>query len=271
MHPSYGFQPTLFESDFQMTEQIGWGLNDRDFLQQMVPRLAALPRPFLAWLITLSLHYPYADFPAAHKVLRLGPIEGTSFGNYLHTMRFLDQALEDFKIALAAKGLLDDSVIVVFGDHDAGFARDESLAATIGVRADDVGWTLNDRVPLFIRAPGLHGECATPAGQTDLAPTLLGLVGVDASRLPYVGPGLFETAASRPLPRPYGDWIDARHLSLTRGADRVCMDLARRLAADGDACAASDEAARRERDVSRLVVTDDLQRRIWERLRATVK
>src|SRR5439155_1426889 len=91
MHPSYGFQQSLFESDFQLTEQIGWGLNDRDFLQQMVPRLEKLPRPFGAWLITLSLHHPFEDFPTRHKVLKLGGLEGTSFGNYLHTMRFFDQ------------------------------------------------------------------------------------------------------------------------------------------------------------------------------------
>jgi hypothetical protein len=30
----------------------------------------------------------------------------------------------------------------------------------------------------------------------------------------------------------------------------------------------ADEAARRERDVSRRVVVDDLQQRIWERLQA---
>ena len=74
-----------------MTEQIGWGLNDHDFLQQMVPRLEQLPRPFAAWLITLSLHHPFESFPDAHKVLKLGALEGTSFGNYLHTMRFFDR------------------------------------------------------------------------------------------------------------------------------------------------------------------------------------
>jgi hypothetical protein len=88
MHPAYGFQSSLFEPDFLMTEQIGWGLNDRDFLQQMVPRLERLPRPFAAWLITLSLHHPFADFPDRHKVLKLGSLEGTSFGNYLHTCDF---------------------------------------------------------------------------------------------------------------------------------------------------------------------------------------
>src|SRR5262249_48339279 len=109
MHPSYGFQKTLFESDFQLTEQIGWGLNDRDFLRQMVPRLEGLAQPFAAWLITLSLHHPFEDFPARHKVLQLGALEGTSFGNYLHTMRFFDDALEDFKQALARDGLLNRS------------------------------------------------------------------------------------------------------------------------------------------------------------------
>jgi hypothetical protein len=58
----------------------------------MVPRLsvaAALRRS----LITLSLHHPFAAFPDRHKILKLGGLEGTPFGNYLHTI--LDQALED--------------------------------------------------------------------------------------------------------------------------------------------------------------------------------
>ena len=283
MHPSYGFERTLFETDFQLTEQIGWGLNDRDFLQQMVPHLVELPRPFLAWLITLSLHHPFADFPAAHKVLELGALEGTSFGNYLHTMHFFDDALENFKTALAKAGLLDDSLIVVFGDHDAGFARDESLAALLGIRgpnaadagANDVAaeaaWTLVDRVPLFIRAPGLRGVRAIPAGQTDMAPTLLALAGIDPAPLPYLGRNLLGPSDTGPVLRPYGDWIDAHHLFLTRGADHVCVDLERRLAAEREACRSADEVARRARDVSRLVVVDDLQQRIGDRLRTIVK
>jgi len=133
MHPSYGFQQSLFEPDFELTEQIGWGLNDRDFLQQMVPRLVKLPRPFAAWLITLSLHHPFDGFPDTHKTLKLGALDRTSFGNYLHTMRFFDEALGEFKTALAREGLLDESVLVVFGDHDAGFQQDALVAATMGI------------------------------------------------------------------------------------------------------------------------------------------
>jgi lipoteichoic acid synthase len=285
-HPLYGFQRSLFEPDFQMTEQIGWGLDDRDFLQQMVPRLEQLPRPFAAWMITLSLHHPFEAFPAAHKVLKLGALEGTSFGNYLHAMRFFDQALEDFRAALAHDGLLDSSVVVVFGDHDAGFARNPSLARTIGIRPSDLAWTVNDRVPLFIRvpAPDAHrplesadadtgagsadgaewprGLRTLPAGQTDVAPTLLSLLGIDASPLPYLGRNLLGAPGDVPVPRPYGDWLDAHHLFVAHAAAAVCYELKARAPDPPEACRGPDVLARHARDISRLVVVDDLQERL---------
>jgi phosphoglycerol transferase MdoB-like AlkP superfamily enzyme len=270
MHPSYGFQTSLFETDFTMTEAIGWGLNDHDFLQQMVPRLERLPRPFAAWLITLSLHHPFEGFPERHKVLKLGPLEGTSFGNYLHTMRFFDQALEEFRAALAKDGLLDDSLVVVFGDHDAGFVRDAGIARAIGVGDTDAAWALNDRIPLFIRVPraagnGLIGERRRLAGQTDFAPTLLALLGVDPAALPYVGRNLLGVDDDSPLPRPYGDWRDSRYLSMAGRAGAVCYDATRQAAVDLRACAAADASARRARAVSRLIVVEDLQQRFLAR------
>jgi len=272
MHPAYGFDRSLFESDFQMTEQIGWGLNDRDFLQQMVPRLERLPQPFAAWMITLSLHHPFADFPADHKTLALGQLEGTSFGNYLHTMHFFDAALDDFIAALSRDGLLDRSVVVVFGDHDAGFARTEEVAAAMHVDSDEVSWTLNDRVPWLIRlparaaAPDVRGERTMPAGQTDFAPTILGLLGIDAASLPYVGRNLLGAPGGAPIVRPYGDWLDAHHLFASRGAERVCYSLAHRFITSIDECRSGDLAARRTLDVSRRVVVADLQERLRQSL-----
>jgi lipoteichoic acid synthase len=274
MHPSYGFRQTFFEPDFQMTEQIGWGLNDHDFLQQMVPRIERMPKPFAAWLITLSLHHPFDDFPERHKSLKLGALEGTSFGNYLHTMRFFDQALEDFKTSLGRDGLLDDSVLVVFGDHDAGFVRSAELAHAMGIGPGEAAWEMNDRIPFFVRVPrsAMSGAQPRPAGQTDFAPTLLALLGIDPAPLPYVGRNLLGAPDDVPVPRPYGDWLDARHLFLSRGADVICYDVAaRRALPSADDCRDADAIALRERELSRFIVTEDLQARVRDRVRALVR
>ena len=62
------------------------------------------------------------------------------------------------------------------------------------------------------------GVCDLPAGQTDFAPTLLALLGIDAAPLPYVGRNLLGAPDDQPLLRPYGDWLDARHLFLAGAA-----------------------------------------------------
>jgi phosphoglycerol transferase MdoB-like AlkP superfamily enzyme len=274
MHPAYGFQQSLFEPDFHLTEQIGWGLNDRDFLQQMVPRLEHLQRPFAAWLITLSLHHPFDDFPEAHKSLSLGALDHTSFGNYLHTMRFFDTALADFEASLARAGVLDDSVLVVFGDHDAGFARDRALAATMGIGASPASWELSDRVPVLIKLPrtasrSLVGQMTMPAGQVDVAPTLLALLGIDAARLPYAGQNLLGEPDDSPVVRPYGDWLDGAHLFMSRsdgegGGDCYTTGAVR---ADLSSCQIGNRKARHERDVLRWVVAEDLQPQLRDGLR----
>ena len=278
MHPRYGFSHSFFEPDFTMTEQIGWGLNDHDFLQQMVPHLQQERQPFCAWLITLSLHHPFDSFPDAHKTLKLGALEGTPLGNYVHTMHFFDQALDDFKASLARAGLLDNSVIVVFGDHDAGFTRDVAMSHAIGIGADDVSWALADRVPLFMRVPGvtdvaMAGPHAVdvPAGQTDLAPTVLSLLGIDARALPYMGRNILGDPDDAPVIRPFGDWLDREHIMVARGASgHVCVSLQSRMP-DPSGCTSEDQRATEGRDVSRLVVTSNLQEKLKSRLAELVQ
>jgi phosphoglycerol transferase MdoB-like AlkP superfamily enzyme len=241
----------------------------------MVPRLERLPRPFAAWLITLSLHHPFEGFPDRHKVLKLGALEGTSLGNYLHAMRFFDEALAAFRSALDRDGLLKDSVLAVFGDHDAGFPRDPALARTLGIAPTDIGWTKADRVPLFVRVPARGdgreapaGVLGIAAGQTDFAPTLLALLGIDAAPLPYVGRNLLGAPGNPPVLRPYGDWLDDHHLFLAGAPQgRGCVDVAAALPVAPSACADGDDGARRTRDVSRLVISDDLQQRLRDALR----
>jgi hypothetical protein len=116
----------------------------------------------------------------------------------------------------------------------------------------------------------LVGVRDIPAGQTDFAPTLLSLLGIDASTLPYVGRNLLAPTAAGPVVRPYGEWIDRGRFYFSRGSQLLCVSANGRAIAD-DACAAGDREARRLREISRLVVTMDLQATLRERLAPTVK
>ena len=104
-----------------------------------------------------------------------------------------------------------------------------------------------------------------PAGQTDFAPTLLALLGIDAAPLPYVGRNLLGGGRRRRL-RPYGDWLDAHHLFLAHGARASCYDLHRRAEVGTGDCGDADRSARRARQISRLVVVEDLQQRLMDRM-----
>jgi hypothetical protein len=135
----------------------------------------------------------------------------------------------------------------------------------IGIPDGQIAWTQNDRIPLIVRVPpgavgasALAGAQSVAAGQTDVAPTVLSILGIDAAALPYMGRNLLGPSAVGPVLRPFGEWMDSRHLFFTSGARPVCLDLMGRPAPEGD-CVASDREARRARDISRLVVTADLQ------------
>jgi len=270
-HRAYGYRQSLFVDDFRPGETIGWGLNDRDFLSQAVERLAGLPEPWCAYLLTLSLHHPFEGFPDHLKVLDVGDWDGTPFGNYLHTMHHLDLALADVVAALEREGLLDHTVVALWGDHDAGFEWSPEIAAAIGFAHDPAGWYLSQRVPLIIRVPGVPGELepreplAVPAGHADVAPTLLALLGVDPAPYAYVGRNLLGSPGPGPVVGEYRCWRDATHLYLRRGpllTDGECIELATMKRVGPDACSVSFEEARREVEVSRLVLEYDLQSRL---------
>jgi len=271
-HPAYGFQTSRFVDDFGNGENIGWGLNDRDFMAQMADRLAAAERPFAAYLLTLSLHHPFAGFPEHLKELEIGHWEGTPFGNFLHTMNFFDRALAGFVADLERDGLAGSTMIAIWGDHDAGFDWRPEISSVMGATFDPAGWYLSQEVPLLIRvpsAPDLRGERPLVAGHVDVAPTLLALLGIDPAPYAFVGRNLLGEPGEVPVVGEYGCWRDARYLFLQGDgtlADGQCLDVATLVNAPPSECAEAFAEARRAEEISSLVLEHDLQQRISDEL-----
>jgi phosphoglycerol transferase MdoB-like AlkP superfamily enzyme len=265
-HRAYGYEQSLFADDFDPGESFGWGLGDRDFLAQAARRLVDLPEPWCAYLLTLSLHHPFDGFPDHLRRLDVGEWEGTPVGNFLHTMHYFDRALSDFISALDQTDLLEETVVALWGDHDAGFEWRPEIAELAGVTPDAAGWYVSQRVPLVISVPGIEGpvEALTvPAGHTDVAPTLLALLGIDPAPYAFLGRNLLGTPGTGPVVGEYRCWNDATHVYLRRGprlSDGQCLDRVGLEEVAVDACATGFEDARRQVEVSELVLEHDLQR-----------
>ncbi len=266
-HPAYGFDDGLYAEEFEPGERVGWGLNDREFFRQIMPHIEQIPRPFVVWLTTLSLHYPYSEFPESLKSLSLGNLEGTALGNYLHAMNLFDRAFGELVEGLRAAGLLEQTVIALWGDHDARLVSKHKTHQGIQLSRVWPEWYLFDRVPFIIWMPGDQGPRGTndvSAGQIDIAPTLLSLMGVDPSGYAFLGRDLLSEPAYQPIVHPSGEWTDGRYLwvSAERRQTRSCWDLETRARVSNQLCRPGEQAASRQLEISDRMLLNDLQGRI---------
>jgi lipoteichoic acid synthase len=269
LHAAYGFATARYEDAFPRQPRIGPWLDDAVFLARAAEQLATLPRPFFAFLLTGSNHHPYS-LPPEKRSLRLGALEGSSVGDYLQSVHYVDRAFGGFVDALRTAGLLDSTVVALYGDHQGYLGEPPELRELLGVeRGDELRqFEIRRRLPFLVRLPSGGGAStiATAAGHLDVAPTLLGLLGEPPGKamlgrdLLVPGEGLVvlrdggfvadsalyryrvgPPAASRCLERPSGARFDCGRLAArrTEAVARLRLsdalldaDLVARLAAD---------------------------------------
>jgi len=184
MYPSLSFDRFVSNRDFQVDSVIGLGLSDESFFRQSLPILKAQKRPFYAFLITLSSHYPFNMNLEKIPDLPLGDLAGTELGNYLRCIHYADEQIGAFVEGLRREGLLDESVLAVYGDHPGLTVADRAdLARFLGVSdlSDPVAWKRAQKIPFIVRLPQgrLRGRFSLAAGQIDIGPTLGNLMGTD--------------------------------------------------------------------------------------------
>lgn len=185
MYSSMGFDRFISKKDFVEDENIGMGLSDASFFRQSIDVLGVTKRPFYAFLITLTSHYPYNfDGISSRMKLDTGSFDGTLMGNYLVSIKYFDDQFGRFIEGLSKNGLLDSSVVVVYGDHTAipkwhRFNLEKLLGRSL---KKDWQWKNVQRIPLVIRIPSaeaISGEEKDAAGLIDLPETLADLMGFE--------------------------------------------------------------------------------------------
>jgi phosphoglycerol transferase MdoB-like AlkP superfamily enzyme len=218
MHPRLGFQRSFFEGKYNISEHVGFWLADREFFNQTIPILQAQTQPFMAYLLSASNHFPY-QLSNKYRVLKLGELEGTLLGDYLHSVHYFDQAFGEFVDQLRGVGLLDKSVVVVYGDHQAFLGAPPELARLLSFPqgSDYHYFQVRKRVPLLIRLPGGEGAgvMSVTGGHLDIAPTLLSLLGISDDDVVMLGRDLTRGENSLVVFRD-GSFADGTHYYINR-------------------------------------------------------
>lgn len=239
-HRAYGFQESWFEAELGPGDSLGFGLTDKAFLERITPHVVDLPQPWMAWFITLTMHGPHEDVPETFHTFPLGPMDGTPLGNYFLKARHTDDALRTFIGELERAGILENTTVVVYGDHTErhGFDMDwvHEAAGVTGL-PPDVQHLLEDQVPLLVLPPGgIEGggvRVATVGGLLDVAPTALSVLGIPTPpwflgrSLTASEPGLAAQASGEVVGEDLM-WTGTRCASFPEGTPRpldACDDL----------------------------------------------
>lgn len=210
IYKSFGYDKFFDASYYDMREEdlADYGLMDKPFYEQSIPLLESLPQPFMAKFITVTHHYPY---PIDEELATIAPhtTGDKSVDNYFQTARYADEALAQFFDYLKASGLYDNSVIIMYGDHyGISENHNKAMSQVLNQEITPFDNAQLQRVPLFIRVPGMQGGINHEySGQIDILPTLLHLLGIETKDYVQFGTDLFSKGHDELIPFRNGEFV----------------------------------------------------------------
>lgn len=247
MHNSLGYKKFYSKADYKITDEniIGLGLNDHEFFTQSVEKLKKIDSKHDNWyglMIMLSNHTPFSDtdkygeFDVDIKETITNPdgtteevtypyLEGTKLGNYYKSYHYADSALGHLIDELDNAGLLEDTVLVIYGDHDARISKKEynyqnnydkeedSLLDKDDenyVEYDSYQYELGRKVPFIIWTKDMKGtklnkEITNVMGMYDAMPTLGNMLGFYNEYA--LGHDIFNIKDKNIVVFPNGNWV----------------------------------------------------------------
>lgn len=247
MHETLGYQRFYSKRDYNIDETIGLGLSDKSFYRQSIERIKeinAKGQPYYGTVITLTNHTPFSDtdkygeFDVSLKVKEINEetgleedvvypyLEDTKLGNYFKSVHYADEALGEFITALEEEGLIDNTVLVIYGDHDArlpktdyrklyNYDKENNYYYSCGdedencVKIDTNTYELLRKVPLLIYSKEtkteLHQEVTNVMGMYDVMPTLGNMFGFYNKY--QLGHDIFNVTDDNIVVFPNGNWV----------------------------------------------------------------
>ncbi len=179
---SIGFDKCLDSSKFDLSDKVGMGLSDASFLNQLTSVTINQKQPFYLFMVTQTTHTPY-NLPDNLREMKIPEsIDNTKMGGFMQSLHYTDKQIGIYLSKLDEAGILDDTVVVIYGDHE-GMHKFYPTEVSLAQPAEK--WWIDNygKVPMIIYSKGYKGEVVeTIGGQIDTLPTVAYLMGVDESK-----------------------------------------------------------------------------------------
>ena len=247
MYKSMGYDHFYSKVDYKVDKEniIGLGLSDESFFAQSIPMIKEISEKEKNWyglLIMLSNHTPFSDVDkygdfnvdildsninsdGSIEEIAHSYMEGTKLGNYFKSLHYADYALGTFLEGLEEEGLLENTVIVLYGDHDARLPRkDYNLLYNYNFETyemyseederykeyDSYQYELGRKVPFIIWTKDMEGSSANVTiknvmGMYDVQPTLGNMFGFYNKYA--LGHDIFDIRENNVVVFPNGNWV----------------------------------------------------------------
>ena len=247
MHKNLGYDRFFSKTDYKVTKEntIGLGLSDKEFFKQSISKIKKIAEKNDKWYglsIMLSNHTPFSDVEKYGEYLvdikgtetkedgtteevTYPYMEGTKLGNYFKSIHYADSALGEFINELDEAGLLENTIIVLYGDHDARLPRaDYNKLYNYNMETheflteedpnykeyDSFQYEVGRRVPFIIWSKDMAGtdlnkEITNVMGMYDVMPTLGNMLGFHNKYA--LGHDIFNINENNIVVFPNGNWV----------------------------------------------------------------
>lgn len=210
VYKHFGIDKFYDATYFDMSDDniVNLGLKDKPFFKASADYQSKMKKPFYSHMITLTNHYPFTLDEKDASIDK--PNTGdTTVDGYIQTAHYLDQALEEYITDLKKKGLYDNSVIMIYGDHyGISENHNNAMEKLLSEKITPAKFTDLNRTGFWLKIPDKSGGVNKEyAGQMDVMPTILHLVGIDSKNYLMFGTDMFSKQHNDIVPFRNGDFI----------------------------------------------------------------
>jgi len=167
---SIGFDKYISEEEFDHKEKHGMGVLDKDFFNQSILEISKLKEPYYIFMMTITSHMPF-NLPEELRELNIENDNEYTNG-YLQSIHYTDKVFGEFYSKLKENGYLNNTVLVICGDHE-GINKYYSSHLPNN----------NKKVPFIVHVPEMKEKVINiTGGQIDIMPTLSYLFGIQSEK-----------------------------------------------------------------------------------------